>query len=147
MVKLVKYQRKMAEGLDVVLEGRDIGTVVFPKADFKFFLVADIHERAKRRLKEMETICEDISIEELTVILNDRDMKDLTREHSPLEKADDAIEIDTSGYLFTRSITGIPGCFVRPGGQLVIQVTYGEDRYVVIDRSLQFSGRAQLGHT
>ena len=58
--KLVQYQRKMAEGLNVVLEGRDIGTVVFPNAHHKFFLVADIHERARRRKKEMEAKGEEI---------------------------------------------------------------------------------------
>ena len=60
--KLVQYQREMAEGLDVVLEGRDIGTVVFPDAEFKFFLIADIHERARRRKKEMETMGEIVSL-------------------------------------------------------------------------------------
>ena len=62
--KLVQYQRKMAEGLNVVLEGRDIGTEVFPNAGHKFFLVADIHERAKRRKKEMEAKGEVVSLDE-----------------------------------------------------------------------------------
>ena len=95
--KLVQYQREMAEGLDVVLEGRDIGTVVFPDAEFKFFLIADIHERARRRKKEMETMGEIVSLTELTAELEERDRKDSTREHSPLIKAEDAVEIDTTG--------------------------------------------------
>ena len=61
-VKLVEYQRKMAQGRNVVLEGRDIGTVVFPDADYKFYLIADIEVRAKRRKKELEDAGEHISI-------------------------------------------------------------------------------------
>ncbi len=95
--KLVHYQREMAEGQDVVLEGRDIGTVVFPNADFKFFLIADIDERAKRRMKDMETKGEIVTLEELIGELAERDRKDSTREHSPLKKAEDAVEIDTTG--------------------------------------------------
>ena len=95
--KLVQYQRKMAEGLNVVLEGRDIGTVVFPNADFKFFLIADIDERARRRMKDMETKGEVVTLEELVGELAERDRKDSNREHSPLKKAEDAVEIDTTG--------------------------------------------------
>ena len=95
--KLVHYQREMAEGQDVVLEGRDIGTVVFPNADFKFFLIADIDERARRRMKDMETKGEVVTLEELVGELAERDRKDSTREHSPLKKAEDAVEIDTTG--------------------------------------------------
>ena len=94
--KLVQYQRDMAEGIDVVLEGRDIGTVVFPNAEYKYFLVADIHERAKRRKKEMDAKGEVVSLEELTSEMEKRDRKDSTREHSPLKKAEDAVEIDTT---------------------------------------------------
>ena len=95
--KLVQYQRDMAEGIDVVLEGRDIGTVVFPDAEFKFFLIADIRERARRRKQEMETMGEIVSLAELTTELEERDRKDSTRAHSPLKKAEDAVEIDTTG--------------------------------------------------
>jgi len=95
--KLVQYQRDMAEGIDVVLEGRDIGTVVFPNAEYKFFLVADIHERAMRRKKEMDAKGEVVSLEELTTEMEGRDRKDSNRKHSPLKKAEDAVEIDTTG--------------------------------------------------
>ena len=95
--RLVEYQREMAEGQDVVLEGRDIGTVVFPNADYKFFLVADLQERAKRRIKEMKAKGVLLELEELTYALEERDRKDSTREHSPLKKAEDAVEIDTTG--------------------------------------------------
>ena len=105
--KLVQYQRKMAEGLNVVLEGRDIGTVVFPNADHKFFLVADIHERVNRRKKEMEAKGEVVSLEELTSEMEARDRKDSTRKHSPLKKADDAVEIDTTGISIEEQVKRI----------------------------------------
>ena len=105
--KLVQYQRKMAEGLNVVLEGRDIGTVVFPNADHKYFLVADIHERAMRRKKEMEAKGEIVSLEELTVEMLERDRKDSTRKHSPLKKAEDAVEIDTTGISIEEQVNRI----------------------------------------
>ena len=105
--KLVQYQRKMAEGLNVVLEGRDIGTVVFPNADHKFFLVADIHERVMRRKKEMEAKGEVVSLEELTSEMEGRDRKDSTRKHSPLKKTEDAVEIDTTGISIEEQVNRI----------------------------------------
>ena len=105
--KLVQYQREMADRLDVVLEGRDIGTVVFPNAEYKFFLVADILERARRRKKEMEAKGEVVSLEELTSEMEERDRKDSTREHSPLKKAEDAVEIDTTGLNIEEQVNRI----------------------------------------
>ena len=105
--KLVQFQREMVEGLNVVLEGRDIGTVVFPNADHKFFLVADIHERARRRKKEMEAKGEVVSLEELTAEMLERDRKDSTREHSPLKKTEDAVEIDTTGISIEEQVNRI----------------------------------------
>ena len=105
--KLVQCQRKMAEGLNVVLEGRDIGTVVFPKAEHKYFLVADIHERAIRRKKEMEIKGEVISLEELITEMLERDRKDSSRKHSPLKKAEDAVEIDTTGISIAEQVNRI----------------------------------------
>ena len=105
--KLVEYQREMADGIDVVLEGRDIGTVVFPDADHKFFLIADIHERAKRRMQEMEAKGEIVSLSTLTAELEERDRIDSTREHSPLKKAEDAVEIDTTGLSIKQQVNRI----------------------------------------
>ena len=105
--KLVEYQREMADGIDVVLEGRDIGTVVFPDADHKFFLIADIHERAKRRRQEMEAKGEIVSLSALTAELEERDRIDSTREHSPLKKAEDAVEIDTTGLSIEQQVNRI----------------------------------------
>ena len=93
---MVLIQRKMAEVGDCVLEGRDIGTVVFPNADFKFFLIADEKSRAERRLKDLKAIGEQSSVEKVMSDLMNRDHKDSTRMHSPLKKSDDAIIIDTS---------------------------------------------------
>ena len=93
---MVLIQRKMAEVGDCVLEGRDIGTVVFPNADFKFFLIADEKSRAERRLEDLKAIGEQSSVEKVMSDLMNRDHKDSTRMHSPLKKSDDAIIIDTS---------------------------------------------------
>ena len=105
--KLVEYQRDMADDLDVVLEGRDIGTVVFPNSEYKFFLNADIYERAKRRMKEMEEKGAFVSLVELSEELEERDRKDSTREHSPLKKAKDAIEIDTTDLSIDETVNRI----------------------------------------
>ena len=93
---MVLIQRKMAEVGDCVLEGRDIGTVVFPNADFKFFLIADEKSRAYRRLEDLKAIGEQSSVEKVMSDLMNRDHKDSTRMHSPLKKSEDAIIIDTS---------------------------------------------------
>ena len=95
-VKLVEFQRTMARGRNVVLEGRDIGTVVFPNADYKFYLVADIEVRAERRKQEIEDSGDHMSKEESIMFIKDRDQKDSSRQHSPLMKAEDAIEVDTT---------------------------------------------------
>ena len=95
---MVKFQREMSDDIDCVLEGRDIGTVVFPNADFKFFIVAGDEARAKRRLDDLIKVGDknpgdfEIVLEELIL----RDHKDSTRDHSPLKKADDALVIDTT---------------------------------------------------
>ena len=92
-IKMVTLQQQMGSN-GAVMDGRDIGTVVFPEADFKFFLIADPTVRARRRFDELKEKNEDISLEEVIANLNHRDHIDSTREHSPLRKADDAIEID-----------------------------------------------------
>ena len=95
-IKLVEYQRQMARGRNVVLEGRDIGTVVFPDADYKFYFIADIKVRAERRKKEIEAKGEYIPLEQVILFIKDRDQQDYSRQHSPLIKAEDAIELDTT---------------------------------------------------
>jgi cytidylate kinase len=95
---MVKIQRQMAGDTDCILEGRDIGTVVFPNADFKFFMTADEKSRAERRLIELVR-SGDRNASELDSVLDDlkvRDHKDSTRNHAPLIKAKDALVIDTT---------------------------------------------------
>lgn len=94
--KLVDLQRKIGLGKKVILDGRDIGTVVFPKADLKIFLVASPEERAKRRLKEFESKGIETNYDEVLKAILERDHIDSTRKESPLKRAEDAVEIDTS---------------------------------------------------
>jgi len=93
---MVDRQRAIGQKVDIVAEGRDIGTVVFPRAYRKFYLDADFEERAKRRYKEMAG--KGVSIESANVQkdLQERDAKDFTRTVGPLKKADDAIVIDST---------------------------------------------------
>jgi len=81
--------------------------VVFPNAEYKFFLIADIHERAMRRKKEMDAMGEIVSLVELTFEMEERDRKDSTRRHSPLKKAKDAVEIDTTGISIEEQVNRI----------------------------------------
>ena len=94
--KLVSLQRKLASETDVVMDGRDIGTVVLPDAEVKIYLTASVAVRAKRRYEELRAKGEEC---ELTVIereIEERDHRDMTREISPLVQAEDAIPVDTS---------------------------------------------------
>ena len=93
---MVEIQRNIGKKTNCVVEGRDIGTVVFPDAEFKIFMVADVKLRAQRRLKELHEMGENRSLQEVMTDLKKRDEKDSTRSNSPLQKADEAIEIDTS---------------------------------------------------
>lgn len=103
--KLVDLQRKMAEKQSVVMDGRDIGTVVLPKADFKFFFIASPEIRAQRRYDE--NIARGINtqtFEELKQDIIRRDEYDSTREHSPLKQADDAIAVDTGLFSIEENV-------------------------------------------
>ena len=94
---LLELQRRLGCAGNSILEGRDIGTVVFPDADLKFFLTASVDERAKRRLIELEASGADApSFEEVKSQIIERDLGDSTRSVAPLKKAPDAIEVDTS---------------------------------------------------
>ena len=94
--KLLEIQRKIAEGKDVIMEGRDIGTTVFPNADVKIYLDATPEERARRRMLQNKEKGIETSYEEVLENIKDRDKRDSTRKVSPLKKADDAIYIDSS---------------------------------------------------
>ena len=102
--KLVSMQREIAKEKSFVLDGRDIGTVVFPDAKYKFYLTASSKERARRRFLQNES---DLTIEEIEKSIIDRDLYDSSREISPLRKADDAIEIDSSMQSIEQTIDTI----------------------------------------
>lgn len=96
--KMVDLQRKMSGKKSVALDGRDIGTVVFPNADYKFYVTASVDVRARRRYEEeLQKGKTNISFDEVKKSMENRDYIDSNREVTPLKKADDAIEIDTSG--------------------------------------------------
>ena len=95
-VKLVQQQQLLGKEKAVVMDGRDIGTVVFPDAELKVFMTATAEERAKRRFKEMEEKGDKVKYDEVLKNVTERDHLDTTREDSPLIMADDAIEIDNS---------------------------------------------------
>jgi cytidylate kinase len=93
---LVQKQREIAKGKNVVMDGRDIGTVVLPDAQFKFFLTASLEERAKRRYRELKTKNVNVSYYEVVKEIENRDTIDSQRETSPLKIAKDSIVIDTT---------------------------------------------------
>lgn len=94
--QLVEMQRKMADNTNIVMDGRDIGTTVLPNAEVKIFLIASVSVRAQRRFKDNQERGIDVPLTQLEDEIATRDYKDSHREISPLKKADDAIEVDTS---------------------------------------------------
>ncbi len=94
--KLVEQQQAMGDGKGIVMDGRDIGTVVFPNAELKVFMTASAQTRAQRRFDELQSKGHNVSYEEVLKNVEERDYIDTHREDSPLRKAEDAIEIDNS---------------------------------------------------
>ncbi len=94
--ELVRQQRRIAEGRDIVCEGRDQGTVAFPHAECKFFLTAAPLERARRRQQELAEKGQDVSLEQLLIEQTERDERDANRAVAPLKPAADAIIVDTT---------------------------------------------------
>lgn len=94
--KMTVLQRKMAEGKNIIMEGRDIGTCIFPNAEVKIYLDATVEERAKRRYKENIEKGMDVTYEEILESVKKRDYADMTREISPLKKAQDAVVLDST---------------------------------------------------
>ena len=105
--KMVEIQRSIAGNHDCVLEGRDIGTVVFPNAKFKFYIVADIMVRAQRRLEQINRNEKKITLNEMIANIENRDKLDSSRAHSPLKRAEDALVIDTSHLTIDEQINKI----------------------------------------
>ena len=94
--ELVRQQQEMGKQKGVIMDGRDIGTVVFPDAEMKIFLTASPNVRAQRRFDEMKAKGDNPSLDEVLAHVKERDSRDTTRAKSPLQKADDAIELDNS---------------------------------------------------
>ena len=94
--KLVSLQREIASTKNIEIDGRDITTVVFPNAQFKFYITASAQTRAKRRYQELINKGDNVNLEEIIEDINKRDYNDMTRKNSPLKIADDAIIVDTS---------------------------------------------------
>ena len=94
--KLLSLQQKLAEENDVVMDGRDIGTVVLPNAEVKIYLTASVEVRAMRRFKEYEAKGMKPDIEQLKEEIRERDFRDMNREHAPLRQAEDAVLVDSS---------------------------------------------------
>lgn len=90
-----------------IAEGRDLGTAVFPDAELKFFMSADLEERAKRRFKERKSKNPEITLEEVKQNIAERDLKDSKRKADPLRKADDAIDFDTTDLTFEQQVDKI----------------------------------------
>jgi len=101
---LVDKQRSMAKDDNVVMEGRDIGTNVFPEADYKFYITADVRTRAKRRLKDYKENDQEIALEQVIEELKERDRIDSSRDVAPLKKPKDAFEVDTSNLDFKEQV-------------------------------------------
>jgi CMP/dCMP kinase len=117
--RMVALQRDLAARLGGVIEGRDIGTRVVPEANFKFFLEASAAVRARRRLADLRAAGRDgASEEEVAAELADRDARDRTRAHSPLEPAPDAVRVDTSDSTVDEVLERLLAEIRRPGGNL-----------------------------
>ncbi|WP_097677453.1 (d)CMP kinase [Anaerosalibacter sp. Marseille-P3206] len=106
--RMVELQREIAKNKSVIMDGRDIGTVVLPDATYKFFIIASVDERAKRRYKELANEGEiNITLEQVKKELKMRDKIDSTRDVAPLVKAKDAIEVDTTEKNIEESVNTI----------------------------------------
>jgi CMP/dCMP kinase len=101
---IVVKQREYARDRGVVMDGRDIGTVVFPSADFKFFLICDLNTRAARRQQDFLDMGIKIPIDKIITEIQKRDEIDMTRKISPLVKAQDAIEVDTTNLIIEEQV-------------------------------------------
>lgn len=106
-VAMVREQQRMGRERGVVMDGRDIGTVVFPNAELKIFMTADLDVRLRRRQKELEDGGMFLSVEEIRKNLLHRDFKDSNRKESPLIQAPDALLLDTSDLTFEQQVTFI----------------------------------------
>jgi cytidylate kinase len=101
---LLDLQRDFAAANSVIMDGRDIGTVILPNADVKIFLSADSRERAQRRYDELVKKGADVNFDDVLADLEKRDAADSSRAHAPLKQADDAVAVNTTGNTFEESV-------------------------------------------
>jgi cytidylate kinase len=106
---MLELQRRLGTQKDSVLDGRDIGTVVFPNADKKFYVDADFKERVNRRFKESQGLGQDTTFESVSADLANRDTIDSSREFAPLKKAEDAIYVDTTNLNIEQVVNKLMG--------------------------------------
>ena len=101
---LLETQRNLARHNSVIMDGRDIGTVVLPDAQVKIYLTADVEERARRRFKELTEKGQDVNYEDILAEIKQRDYQDMNREVAPLRQAEDAVLLDTTDLGFEESV-------------------------------------------
>jgi len=116
--KMVQLQRKMANNQSIVMDGRDIGTVVFPDADLKIFMTADPGIRAERRFKELKQEFPGITLKEVEVNIRERDYIDENRDESPLRKAEDALVLDNSHMSVEEQMIWFWGVYTKHIGEI-----------------------------
>lgn len=107
--EMVKLQRRLGKEKDSVLDGRDIGTVVFPDADKKFYIDADFTERVMRRYKELQALGQSVTLNDIESDLRNRDTIDSTRKHAPLKRAQDAFYLDTTKMAIEEVVSKVLG--------------------------------------
>ena len=115
--KLVSLQQDLAKKNSVIMDGRDIGTVVLPDADLKIYLIASDEERAKRRYKELLEKGQDVEYDTILKELKERDYRDSHRENSPLKRADDAIELDNTNMTIEEVVNKVKELFNKKVGK------------------------------
>ena len=115
--KLVSLQQNLAKKNSVIMDGRDIGTVVLPDADLKIYLIASDEERAKRRYKELLEKGQDVEYDTILKELKERDYRDSHRENSPLKRADDAIELDNTNMTIEEVVNKVKELFNEKVGK------------------------------
>lgn len=115
--RLVEIQRQMGEEGGIVMEGRDIGTVVFPNAEVKVFLTASVTERARRRMEQMKEMGMEADVDQIAADIRERDLRDSSREHAPLKLAPGAVLLETDNMSAEQVVDAIVGIHDEKTGQ------------------------------
>lgn len=113
---LVDIQRQIADGKNIILDGRDVGTVILPNSECKIFLNADINERARRRFEQLKSMGKSVDFDMVLEDIKKRDYDDAHRKHSPLKKADDAYEVDCTNLTIEETVELIIEVISECGG-------------------------------